>query len=134
FEDLQGCEGGSFGLGNDSLDTSQQLPILSAGRAAVHQLFMTSATTVTPSTSWQFRSPFRFGGDDLTECHRSQELDDLGPGSATRWNGDQGIRIKITDNWRVNLEYDVRYNSQPVADKKTTDTNIIVGFSYDIKP
>ena len=134
FQDLSVRDTGSFGLGYDILDTSQQLLIISAGPAAVYQDFTTTAATVTPSTSWQLRSEFRFRGDDVIVFHRSQGFHDLGHGSGTRWNGDQGIRIKITDNWRVNLEYDVRYNSQPVADKKTTDTNIIFGFSYDIKP
>jgi putative salt-induced outer membrane protein YdiY len=66
--------------------------------------------------------------------HRHQGFKDLGHGSGTRVNADQGIRVKITDNWRVNFEYDIRYNTLPVAGKKTTDTNIIFGFSYHIKP
>ena len=66
--------------------------------------------------------------------HKHQGFYDLGHGSGTRWNADQGIKITITDNWRINLEYDIRYNSLPVEGKKTTDTNIIFGFSYDIKP
>jgi hypothetical protein len=37
-------------------------------------------------------------------------------------------------NWRVNFEYDIRYNSPPVFGRKSVDTNIIFGFSYDITP
>jgi hypothetical protein len=49
-------------------------------------------------------------------------------------NADEGIRVKIFQNWRVNFEYDIRYNSLPVEGRKTDDTNIIFGFSYDFKP
>jgi putative salt-induced outer membrane protein YdiY len=48
-------------------------------------------------------------------------------------NADQGIRVKITQNLRVNFEYDLRYNSMPVSGNKTVDTNIIFGFNYDFK-
>ena len=37
-------------------------------------------------------------------------------------------------NWRVNFEYDLLYNSVPDAGRKTTDTTLILGFSYDFKP
>ena len=66
--------------------------------------------------------------------HKDQGFRDLGHGSATRVNADQGIRVKIYGNLWVNLEYDLRYNSQPVEARKTTDTNVILGLSYDIKP
>jgi hypothetical protein len=75
-----------------------------------------------------------FRGDDVVIFHKQQGFKDVGHGSATRFNADQGIRVKITGNWRVNFEYDFRYNSLPVPGRKTTDTNIIFGFSYDLKP
>jgi len=65
---------------------------------------------------------------------KSQAFKDLGHGSATRVNADEGIRVRIFQNWRVNFEYDIRYNSLPVEGRKTVDTNIIFGFSYDFKP
>jgi putative salt-induced outer membrane protein YdiY len=51
-----------------------------------------------------------------------------------RVNADQGIKVNITQNWRVDFAYDFRYNSLPVESRKTVDTNIIFGFSYDLKP
>lgn len=84
--------------------------------------------------TWLLRYEFMIRGDDVIIFHKSQGFKDLGQGSATRVNADQGIRVKITQNWRVNFEYDLRYNSLPVAGRKTTDTNIIFGFSYDFKP
>lgn len=134
FQDLTLRETASFGLGYDILDNRQQQLSVAAGPAAVYQDYTNTASTVTPSTTWLLRAEFRFRDDDVILFHKEQGFHDLGHESGTRWNADQGIRIKITDNWRINLEYDVRYNSLPVEGKKTTDTNVIIGFSYDIKP
>lgn len=134
FQDLSLRDTASFGLGYDILDRQFQRISVAAGPAVVYQDYTNTASTVTPSTTWQLGAEFRFRGDDVILFHRQQGFYDLGHGSGTRWNADQGIRVSITDNWRINLEYDVRYNSLPVAGKKTTDTNIIFGFSYDIKP
>ena len=49
-------------------------------------------------------------------------------------NADQGIRVKIYNNWRINFQYDLRYNSLPATGRQTVDTDIIFGLSYDIKP
>jgi putative salt-induced outer membrane protein YdiY len=134
FQDLSLRDTASLGIGYDILDSRFQLLSIAAGPAAVYQEYTNTASTVTPSSTWQVWAEFRFRGDDVILFHKEQGFHDLGHGSGTRWNTDQGIRISITDNWRINLEYDIRYNSLPVADKKTTDTNIIFGFSYDIKP
>ena len=134
FQDLSLRNTTSLGLGYDILVSRQQLLSVSAGPAAVYQDYTTTPATITPSATWALRSEFRFRDDDVILFHKQQGFKDLGHGSGTRVNADQGIKVKITDRWRVNLEYDIRYNSLPVADKKTTDTNIIFGFSYDIKP
>ena len=134
FQDLSLRNTTSFGLGYDILASKQQLLSVGAGPAAVYQDYDTTPATITPSATWTLRSEFRFRGDKVILFHKQQGFKDQGHGSGTRVNADQGIRVSITDNWRVNLEYDIRYNSLPVAGKKTTDTNIIFGLSYDIKP
>jgi len=77
---------------------------------------------------------FMFRGNDVIFFHELQGFKDLGHGSATRVNADQGVRVKITQNWRVNVEYDLHYNSLPVEGRKSVNTNIVFGFSYDYKP
>ncbi len=134
FQDLSLRNTSGLGLGYDLLASKQQLLSVAAGPGAVYQDFTTTPATITPSATWALRAEFRFRGDDVILFHRHQGFKDLGHGSGTRVNADQGIRVKITDNWRINFEYDIRYNTLPVAGKKTTDTNIIFGFSYDIKP
>jgi putative salt-induced outer membrane protein YdiY len=121
-------------LGYDLLDREHHNLSIGAGPAAVYQDFTTEPATVTPSTMWLLRYEFMFRGDDVIVFHKQQGFKDLGHGSAFRVNADQGIRVKITQNWRVNFEYDIRYNSMPVSGNKTLDTNIIFGFSYDLKP
>lgn len=75
-----------------------------------------------------------FRGDDVIVFHEQQGFKDLGHGSAIHVNADQGIRVMITQNWRVNFEYDLRYNSLPVSGLKMTDINTIFCFSYIFKP
>ena len=134
FQNLSLRNTTSLALGYDILASKQQLLTVAAGPAAVYQDYTTTPATMTPSATWGLRAEFRFRGDDVILFHKHVGFKDLGQGSGTRVNADQGIRVTITDNWRVNFEYDIRYNSLPVAGKKTTDTNIIFGFSYDIKP
>jgi putative salt-induced outer membrane protein YdiY len=121
-------------LGYDLLDREHHNLSIGAGPAAVYQDFTTDPATLTPSAAWVLRYEFMLRGDDVIIFHRQMGFKDLGHGSAIRVNADQGIRVKITRHWRVNFEYDLRYNSLPVAGRKTTDSTIIFGFSYDIKP
>jgi putative salt-induced outer membrane protein YdiY len=134
FQDLSVRDTSTLGLGYDILDSRQQLLSVSAGPAVVYQDFTTTPSTITPSTALSASYELRLRDDDVILFHKEQGFHDLGQGSATRWNADQGIRVTISGRWRLNLEYDIRYNSQPVEGRKTTDTNIIFGFSYDIKP
>jgi putative salt-induced outer membrane protein YdiY len=134
FQDLSLRNTGGLLLGYDLLDREHHNLTIAAGPAAVYQDFTTDPATLTPSAAATLRYEFMFRGDDVVFFHRSQGFKDLGHGSATRANADQGIRVRITQDWRVNFEYDIRYNSLPVSDRKTVDTNIIFGFSYDFKP
>ena len=125
---------GGLLLGYDILDREHHNLTIAAGPAAVYQDFTTEPATITPSASGILRYEFMFRGDDVVFFHKSQAFKDLGHGEATRLNADQGLRVKLTNNWRINFEYDIRYNSLPVTGKQSVDTNIIFGFSYDIKP
>ena len=134
FQNLTLRDTGSLVLGYDLLDREHHILSVAAGPAAVYQDFTTDPPTITPSSTLLWRYQFMFRGDDVVFFHKLQGFKDLGHGSATRLNASQGFRVKITNNWRINLEYDFRYNSLPVAGKQTVDTNIIFGFSYDLKP
>jgi putative salt-induced outer membrane protein YdiY len=134
FQNLSLRNTSAIVLGYDVLDREHHNLSVGAGPAVVFQDFTTEPATITPSAAWMVRYEFMFRGDDVIFFHKHLGFKDVGHGAATRVNADQGIRVKITSNWRVNFEYDIRYNSLPVAGRKTTDTNIIFGFSYDFKP
>ena len=134
FQDLTLRNTGSLVLGYDLLDREHHILSIAAGPAAVYQDYSTDPATVTPSSTLLWRYKFMFRGDDVVFFHKLQSFKDLGHESATRVNADQGFRVKIMNDWWINLEYDLRYNSEPVAGKQTVDTNIIFGFSYDFKP
>jgi putative salt-induced outer membrane protein YdiY len=121
-------------LGYDLLDGAQQVLTVAVGPAAVYQDFTTTPSTITPSATWLAAYELRLRGNDVILWHKQQGFQDAGHGSATRFNADQGIRIKIIGELRLNFEYDFRYNSRPVENKKTIDTNLVFGLSYDIKP
>jgi putative salt-induced outer membrane protein YdiY len=121
-------------LGYDLLDREHHTLTMAAGPAAVYQDFTTEPPTMTPSIAWLLRYQFMFRGDDVVFFHKHQVFKDVSHGSATRVNADQGIKVSIIGNWSMKFEFDLRYNSLPVAGRRTTDTNTIIGFSYDIKP
>lgn len=120
--------------GYDVFDSWRQLLAVGIGPALVYEDFTSTPSTVTPAATWAVRYELRLRGNDVILFHRQQGFQDLAHRNAFRINADQGIRIKIIGRWRLTVEYDVRYNSQPVDNKKTTDTNLILGLSYDIKP
>ena len=134
FQNLSVRNTGGLLMGYDILDREHHNLTIAAGPAAVYQDFTTDPATITPSASGILRYEFMFRGDDVIFFQKSQVFKDLGHGSATRVNADQGFRVKIWNDWRVNFEYDLRYNSLPVEGRQTLDTNIIFGFSYDLKP
>ena len=134
FQDLNLRNTGSFILGYDLLDREHHNLTIAAGPAAVYQDFTTDPATITPSSTVMWRYKFMFRGDDVVFFHKFQSFKDLGHGEAIRVNADQGFKVKVMNDWWINMEYDLRYNSEPVAGKQTVDTNIIFGFSYDFKP
>ncbi len=120
--------------GYDLLDRAHHNLTIGAGPAAVYQSFTNDSATVKPSMTWILRYEYMTRGDDVILFHRQQGFQDLGYGYAMRVNADQGLRVKLSGNWRVNFEYDLRYNSLPDAGRKKTDSTMILGFSYDLKP
>jgi putative salt-induced outer membrane protein YdiY len=135
FQDLSLRDTSGVVLGYDLLDREHHNLTIAAGPAAVYQDFTSDPATVTPSATGLLRYQFMLRGDDVVFFQKTQAFKDLGHGAATRVNADQGFRVSILNtNWSVNLEYDIRYNSLPVSGKQTLDTNIIFGFSYDLKP
>ena len=73
------------------------------------------------------------GGDlKLWPNHTHTGTRDIGRDNAVRLNAYQGVSIKIYKDLSIRFEYNVRYNSKPVDDRKTTDSTITFGLSLDL--
>lgn len=53
--------------------------------------------------------------------------------NAVRIKALQGISVDVYKGLSVSLEYNVRYNSEPVDDRKSTDSTIVFDLSADIQ-
>jgi putative salt-induced outer membrane protein YdiY len=69
---------------------------------------------------------------DLKIWHDHTGTRDIGRDDAVRLNANQGISIKIYKDLSIRFEYNVRYNSKPAEDRKTTDSTITFGLSLDL--
>jgi len=107
FQDLNLRNTGSLILGYDLLDREHHSLTIAAGPAAVYQDFTTDPATITPSSTVMWRYTFMFWGDDMVFFHRFQSFKDLGHGEAIRVNADQGFKVKVMNNWWINMEYDL---------------------------
>ncbi|MCA9456788.1 MAG: DUF481 domain-containing protein, partial [Nitrospira sp.] len=70
---------------------------------------------------------------DLKLWHNHIGTRDIGQDSAVRINAVQGISVDIYKDLSFSLEYNVRYNSEPADDRKTTDNTIVFGLTLDIQ-
>jgi len=121
-----------IGVGYDVLDRRANFLTVAVGPTAVYQKYTADPSTVIPGFSWQARWNLEFLGGDLKLWHNHTGTRDIGQDNAVRLNAYQGISIKIYKDLSIRFEYNVRYNSQPVDDRKTTDSTITFGLSLDL--
>jgi putative salt-induced outer membrane protein YdiY len=121
------------GLGYDLFDHKSHLLTFGAGPAAVYQNFTTEPDTLSPSAMWLVRWYREFRGGDLRLFHHHQGFQDVGASRAFRLNADQGIRVKIFGDFSLNLEYDLRFNTEPAPGRKELDQAFIFGVAYEIE-
>jgi putative salt-induced outer membrane protein YdiY len=62
--------------------------------------------------------------------HRQQGFYDFNAPNAWRLRADQGFRVPVYKQFAMNLEYDLRYDSNPAPGRKQTDHLYIIGVSY----
>lgn len=121
-----------IGVGYDILDRRTNFLTVAVGPTAVYQNFTSEPAMVIPGFSWQPRWQLEFLGGDLKIWHNHTGTRDFGRDNAVRLYANQGISIKVYEDLSIRFEYNVRYNSQPVDDRKTTDSTIIFGLSLDV--
>jgi putative salt-induced outer membrane protein YdiY len=121
-----------IGAGYDILDRRANFLTVAVGPTAVYQNFTSEPSTVIPAFSWQARWQLEFLAGDLKLWHDHTGTRDIGRDNAVRLNANQGISIKIYKDLSIRFEYNLRYNSKPADDRKTTDSTIIFGLSLDL--
>jgi putative salt-induced outer membrane protein YdiY len=121
-----------IGAGYDILDRRTHFLSIAAGPTVVYQNFTGEPSTVIPAFSWQTRWHLEFLGGDLKLWHDHIGTRDIGQDDAVRLNANQGLSIKIYKDLSIRFEYNLRYNSKPAEDRKTTDTTIIFGLGLDL--
>jgi len=121
------------GAGYDLLDKRANFLTAAAGPTVIYENYSTQAATVIAGLSWLARWELEFLKGDLKLWHHHIGTRDIGRDNAVRVNAVQGISAKIYKDLSVSLEYNVRYNSQPADDRKTTDSTIIFGLTLDIQ-
>lgn len=121
-----------IGAGYDILDHRSNFLTVAAGPTVVYQNFTEEPSTVIPAFSWQTRWHLEFLGGDLKLWHDHTGTRDIGRDKAMRMNANQGLSVKIYKDFRIRLEYNLRYNSEPADDRKKMDTTITFGLSLDL--
>jgi len=132
FQNLSLRSTSIIGLGYDILDRRANFLTFAAGPTAVYENFSTEPSTLTAGFSWQTRWDLEFLGGDLKLWHNHMATRDIGRDDAVRLSANQGVSVKIYKDLSIRFEYNIRYNSKPAEDRKTTDTTIIFGLSLDL--
>ena len=70
--------------------------------------------------------------DRLIFFHRQEGFLDVKKPNAWRVRADQGFRVPVYKQFSMNIEYDIKYNSNPTPGFKKTDQIYIVGVSYEL--
>ncbi len=121
-----------IGAGYDILDHRANFLTVAAGPTAVYQNFRSEPRMVIPAVSWQIRWQLEFLAGDLNLWHDHTGTRDIGRDNAVRLNANQGVSVKIYKDLSIRFEYNLRYNSKPADNRKTTDSTIIFGLSLDL--
>ncbi len=121
------------GAGYDILDRRANFLTAGMGPTAIYENYSTKAATVITGFSWLARWELEFLKGDLKVWHHHIGTRDLGRDNAVRINAVQGISVDVYKDLSVSLEYNVRYNSEPVDNRKSTDSTIVFGLSLDIE-
>lgn len=133
FQNLELRSTSAVGLGYDVFDRKTRSLSFGGGPTFVYEDFTTEPATATPSAMWFVRWYQEFRGGDVRIFHKHQGFQDYGTRDGFRLNASQGIRVKVFGDFSLNLEYDIRYNTQPAPGRKELDTTLIIGFAYEIE-
>ncbi|MGH7232475.1 MAG: DUF481 domain-containing protein [Nitrospiraceae bacterium] len=120
------------GMGYQFLETPRHTLAGEVGLAYVNEHYTNSESTRTPSSRWAIRWEYAILPDRVKVFHRQEGFYDLNAGNAVRIRADQGLRVTLYKNLFLNLEYDLRYNTQPAPGRLKADEAFIFGVGYEL--
>jgi putative salt-induced outer membrane protein YdiY len=130
FQDLSLRSTAGAGIGYQFLDTVRTKLSGDLGMAYANENFRTQPDTGTASGRWSVTLNHEFIPDRLIFFHHHEGFYDVKAPNAYRIRADQGVRLPIYKGLSLNLEFNMRYNSNPAPGRKTTDQAYIIGISY----
>jgi putative salt-induced outer membrane protein YdiY len=121
------------GIGYQFLESAGTKLSADIGMAYVNEHFTTAPSTQTESSRWSLRFEHALVLNRLSIFHKHDGFYDLDHGNALRVLADQGIRVTVYQGLFVNLEYDLRVNTQPAPGRKQVDESLIFGIGYQFQ-
>ena len=133
FQDLTVRSSTSVGIGYQIFDTKEHELAVIIGPGFVHQDFQTRPSIQSPTTWWSINWEYWIIPKTMKIFLDHQSFKDVGANSsALRVNSNQGVRIWLNEHLYLNLEYDIRFNSQPLSGNKKFDEAFIFGIGFGI--
>jgi putative salt-induced outer membrane protein YdiY len=118
------------GPGYQFIDTERTKLSGTVGLAYVHEDWRTKQDVDSPAGRWSVNFTTSLIPDRLILFHRQEGFYDFKEPNAWRLRANQGFRVPVYKQFAVNLEYDVRYNSNSAPGTKHVDHQYIAGLSY----
>jgi putative salt-induced outer membrane protein YdiY len=121
------------GVGYQFLESRRKTLSVEVGMAYVNEHFTTTESHQTPSAHWALKYDHAVLPERLSVFHKHDGYYDLAAGNAMRILADQGVRVVVYQQLFMNLEYDLRFNSQPAPGRKKLDEAYIFGLGYQFE-
>jgi putative salt-induced outer membrane protein YdiY len=130
FQDLNLRSSFGAGPGYQFIDTKRTQLSGTLGIAYVNQDWRTRPDDSGAAGRWGVNFTTAIIPERLLFFHRQEGFYDFKKPNAWRLRADQGLRVPVYKQFAMNLEYDLRYDSNPAPGRKRTDHLYIVGVSY----
>jgi putative salt-induced outer membrane protein YdiY len=121
------------GAGYQFLESRRKTLSAEIGLAYVNEHFTTTESHQTPSAHWGLKYDHAVLPERLSVFHKHDGYYDLAAGNAMRVLADQGVRVVVYQQLFLNMEYDLRFNSQPAPGRKKLDEAYIFGLGYQFE-
>ena len=130
FQDLNLRSTFGAGPGYQFIDTKRTQLSGTLGLAYVNQDWRTRPDHSGAAGRWGINFTTAVIPERLLFFHRQEGFYDFKAPNAWRLRADQGFLVPVYKQFAMNLEYDLRYDSNPAPGRKRADHLYIVGISY----